>query len=129
MSDRRGEARHLADEDAAGTAAATGEAEEVSPNDRLLLAAMEREIREMGGRPLQLTIDWGVAWAVLGAIQLACRHPEFQGQARKVVEGFARYLQENITPGPACREIAEKGWELPSCDFRFANGAKEEGGA
>jgi hypothetical protein len=107
MSDSREREQHIRDEIAAD------EPPELSADDRLLLAAFENEVREFGTTPVQVNVDWGVAWSILGALQLACRHPEFVGQARRTVEGFARYLQTQIALGPTSAAIAEKGWLQP----------------
>jgi hypothetical protein len=60
------------------------------------------------------------AWSVFSAIQLACRHPGFQNDpARWLAERAARNLQTIITPYPAMREVAARGW-----DPRFDKEAK-----
>jgi len=105
MTDQRDEQQHIKDEIEADSA------DELSADDRLLLAAFEREVRESGRIPVQLNVSWEVAWAILCTIQLACRHPEFIGQTRKVAEGFGRYLEQQITIGPVSAQIAARGWD------------------
>jgi hypothetical protein len=81
-------------------------------DDAKLERAFRREFRTMCGRedrmlvaatPLQL-------WSVLSAVQLACRHPGFNGPTRKIVEEVARRIQNLVASDGALAVIAERGW-------------------
>lgn len=51
------------------------------------------------------------AWSILGAIQLACRHHSFNGPSRDLAEAVARRIEQSITPFPAMKEVARRGWD------------------
>ena len=51
------------------------------------------------------------AWAVLGQLQLACRHPANNGPTRQIAEQVARQLQAAVATTPALRVVAEMGWD------------------
>jgi len=60
---------------------------------------------------VHLQVDGMTAWCVLATIQLACRHPGHTGPTRKIVEQFARALQDRIAPPDSeLGRLAEKGW-------------------
>ncbi len=50
------------------------------------------------------------AWALLGQLQLACRHPRNNGPTRQIAERFARQIQAAVATTPALKVIAERGW-------------------
>lgn len=51
------------------------------------------------------------AWSVLVALQLACKHPEFQNNpARWLAEQFAHQIQAAVATTPALRDFAEREW-------------------
>jgi hypothetical protein len=61
---------------------------------------------------LALILSLQEAWSVFAALQLACRHPKFQNDpARWLAEQAARNLQGIITPYPAMKEVAKRGWD------------------
>jgi hypothetical protein len=43
-------------------------------------------------------------------VQLACRHPGFTGSARRVVEGVARTILQQLATDPDLRTLADAGW-------------------
>lgn len=50
-------------------------------------------------------------WCLLGAVQLACRHPEFNGPTRKIAEELARTIYDGMDVSPVMREVARRGWD------------------
>lgn len=44
-------------------------------------------------------------------MQLACRHPEFKGPTRKIVEAVARGIFDNMDLPPAMKEVVRRGWD------------------
>jgi hypothetical protein len=113
MSERRDESEHLADELAAEIGLHREEAapaEEMSADERLLMARFAGEVRE-NAIPVTINVGWEVAWALLATIQLACRNEAFTGPTRNVAEGFGRHLEKQIALGPASAQIAAMGWE------------------
>jgi hypothetical protein len=82
------------------------------PDDfrRDLIAMAERR------ESFAVVLDAITAWQILGAIQLACRHPAFMGSARQTAERFARGLQEIVASTPALARVAEQGWD-PEADL------------
>ena len=61
--------------------------------------------------PVEMVVNPLACWCVMSAIQLACRHPEFDGPTREVAEGFARKLQERVAVTPALQRVAAMGWD------------------
>jgi hypothetical protein len=59
-----------------------------------------------------ITLQLGAveAWALLGQIQLACRHPMNLGPTRQIAEQIARQLQAAVATTPALAAVAEMGW-------------------
>ncbi len=58
---------------------------------------------------IKLTLDAALALQLISAIQLACRHPRFDGRVRQIVEEFARALSQRL---PAeCQPLTELGWD------------------
>jgi len=51
-------------------------------------------------------------WCLVAAIQLASRHPEFQGPIRQIVVDIAKILQARLSVTPALRALLEAGWEV-----------------
>lgn len=60
--------------------------------------------------PIRAQIDGFTALTLISAIQLACRHTNFRGQTREVVEDFARGLIERIGLTENIRAVCEAGW-------------------
>ena len=63
--------------------------------------------------PLEIHLDRFQLLCVIGAVQLACRHPLYTGPTRKVVEGFVQ--QVSVAFPPAAQDLIAKGWD-PSWD-------------
>jgi hypothetical protein len=62
-------------------------------------------------QPVLLQITKIDAFQVCTGIQLACRHPAFQGPTRKASEAFARTLLQELTANDNdLRQMAAMGW-------------------
>jgi hypothetical protein len=51
------------------------------------------------------------AWALLGHVQLASRHPGNNGKTREIAIRIARELQQMIARDGALAIVAERGWQ------------------
>lgn len=51
------------------------------------------------------------AWALLGHVQLACRHPNNNGITREIAMRIAREFQSMIAREGALAIVAERGWQ------------------
>ena len=51
------------------------------------------------------------AWALLGHVQLACRHPGNNGVTREIAVRIARQFQHMIASMGALAIVAERGWD------------------
>lgn len=78
--------------------------------DELFKRFSEEFPGEMGDQPVNIESDALVMWCVASAIQLACRHPNFNGPVRHYAELFGHQIFEQIAKTPALQEVAEKGW-------------------
>lgn len=84
------------------------------------LTALMTDTREM---PVLLT-PWH-AWCVAQAVQLACRHPLFQGKIRLAAESTARQIFDHVTAhDPDLFELARSGWDA-NCDVPHGEKLKE----
>jgi hypothetical protein len=84
--------------------------QQAGTSDSKMLDALTRLCRDP--QPVHIECDKATAWRVVATIQLACRHPEFKGQVREAVEGFARQLGESLTANdPDLRMLLSMGWE------------------
>lgn len=73
-------------------------------------AAMERLFKDP--QPVQIQISKQELWCFLCAIQLACRHPRFNGPTRKITEATARQLGAVlIANDPDLKMLFEMGWQ------------------
>lgn len=62
-------------------------------------------------QPIQVECDKQTMFCVISTIQLACRHPNFNGQTRRVVEDWARQIGDAMTANDAdLRMLYEMGW-------------------
>jgi hypothetical protein len=61
-------------------------------------------------------LTFAEAWAALAAIQLACRHPSFDGPMRCLAVSYTRAIQNVICVTPELVEVAQKGW-VPEFDI------------
>ena len=60
--------------------------------------------------PVMMQLPIANGMTVLGALQLACRHPGFIGSSRQIVEAVARDLQRSLSRSPTMAKICEVGW-------------------
>ena len=76
-----------------------------------LLKQYELEVAERAHQPILIETNILEVVCLVGAVQLATRHPGFTGQSRQVVEAFIRELQAHIAPDPesAIAEIFRRG--------------------
>lgn len=77
-----------------------------------MLAAAEEEMKRWGDRPLRLDIDITTCLGMIGALQLALRHPGFQKRpsadvVRKLVFAFIRQIPPDY---PALKKLMELGF-------------------
>lgn len=79
---------------------------------RLAITDMDA-LRDM--LPVSLELTGGQWFAVLATIQLACRHPNFTGPTRAVVEGLAQAIQGIVSLTPNLARVAAAGWD-PAAD-------------
>lgn len=72
-----------------------------------------REVAEALGNapPLHLELDAGSAFALVGALQLASRHPGFTGSSADIARQIAQQVGEALSScHPAIAEIIAQGW-------------------
>lgn len=67
-------------------------------------------------RPVVIQMDFTTAWALLGVLQLAFRHPCYNGPSSEVTKGIARALEESVALTPALKAVAQKGWQTNNTD-------------
>lgn len=83
--------------------------------DMQLLAAFVREIEHLSKQSvvinLQLTPDQ--AMAMVGALQLACRHSGYTGPSRVIVERIVHWVQSEFLQYrcPTIIEVIRRGWD------------------
>jgi hypothetical protein len=73
-------------------------------------------------RLLPIVTDRWHAYCLVMAVQLACRHPRFDGGTRRVAEAMARKILDHVldpngdgTVNPDLLELSRAGWN-PNCD-------------
>lgn len=62
--------------------------------------------------PIHLVIDVSYAFALIGALQLACRHPGFvrgQDNAREIVDEIVQELEKAIGVTPRIQQLLATG--------------------
>jgi len=77
-----------------------------------LLAAAERELKELKARHKLIRIDLepATALAVLGALQLASRHPGFQQQSNySTIQKVIGLISNHFLAYPALRDLIRLG--------------------
>lgn len=74
----------------------------------VLEEALADRIRQGGTIQLELTVM--EAWALIGQVQLALRHPENNGDAAGIAEPVARRLQAAIATEGVLAEVLELSW-------------------
>jgi hypothetical protein len=84
-------------------------------NDKGLLDNFMREIMQLHDQGVALVLDLGpnAAIALIGAIQLACRHPAYTGPSRLVVEDIVHDLERGFAVHnvPNVLEVIRRGWD------------------
>lgn len=66
-------------------------------------------------KPLKIGAKADVWWVVMGAVQLACRHPEFTGPSRAIAEGWVRNVGQALVNGdPDLQALFEEGQKQAS---------------
>jgi hypothetical protein len=78
--------------------------------DGFSIAQFNAEFVALQGRPFVLQLDGPEAFALLGQIQLACRHPANKGPSRQIAERIGRLIQATLATTPALAAVAEYGW-------------------
>jgi hypothetical protein len=75
--------------------------------------AMEALLRLFANpEPLKIGAKADVWWVVMGAIQLACRHPEFTGPSRRIAEQWVRVVGPLLIGGDAdLQALFDRGWD------------------
>jgi hypothetical protein len=78
-------------------------------SEERFLAAIGR--LAMDQQPVQVNIGKFDLWCLLGAVQLACRHPDFIGPSRNLAEKVARDLYFSLTANDRDLQMcASMGW-------------------
>jgi len=73
---------------------------------------MDPQTNAIAGQPFDMGMSFYQAFCLVGAIQLACRHPQFQGEAREEMEYLARQIQEILSKASGqWKFILEAGWD------------------
>lgn len=86
-----------------GAGATAGEA-------RLPVTLNEKDLRHLQRVDFGIQMDGVSALQILAVLQLACRHPQFQGPSRATAERFGRALQKEISITKHLTALAEAGW-------------------
>lgn len=77
----------------------------------LAIATHELEAVVAKGQQIELLLGPLEAYVLLGCIQLACRHPENNGQASEIGEHIGRRIQQALAPEPGpLAEVLELSW-------------------
>jgi hypothetical protein len=74
-------------------------------------------------RPLNIEIGYMEMVCLIGAIQLACRHPGYTGPSRDVTEQIVRQIIEQFPP--LTRAILKEGWD-PAHDVPTAEAQRAQ---
>lgn len=73
------------------------------------LAAITRLFEDQ--QPLHIETSKQQMWCLLTAVQLACRHPKFNGPTRKIVEPLARQIGVALVANDTdLKMLFEMGW-------------------
>lgn len=76
-----------------------------------LQAAFNAEFGDIVDVPIVLKMSSYRAWAIMAALQLALRHPQFDGPIADQARDTARQLQNLLATTPALATVAERGWD------------------
>lgn len=63
------------------------------------------------GEEISMRLTTVQAWSLLGAVQLAARHPETaESSCIAIAAAIGRVLQDRVATSPAMAEVARRGW-------------------
>jgi len=83
-------------------------------NDDELLEQFMREIKQLDQQNMtvRLSLTPTEAMALIGVVQLACRHPEFKGTTRQAAEQIVDRMQSEFLQYrvPHIIEVINRGW-------------------
>jgi hypothetical protein len=84
---------------------------QVTSND-LLFRQFSEEFRNLclDPQPIELLLSKLQAWALLGQLQLALRHPKNKGATADLAKHVAQIIQKQVAVTPALAEVAKRGW-------------------
>lgn len=78
--------------------------------DQKFLDAVERLFKDE--QPVQLEMTKQQVWCMLTAVQLACRHPYFNGPTRQIVEEVSRKIGDALSANdPDLKMLFAMGWD------------------
>ena len=87
------------------------------------------EMKAVANEPMTLGILGGEMITLISAVQLACRHPNWTGQSREVVERLMRNWQNIIAdPDSQMWRVLEAGWN-PEYDTSSAGSGTVDSGS
>jgi hypothetical protein len=92
------------------SACVTKLADDIAEAGEMVLAPQDVAAAKRTGM-VTIQMDFGSAMGLLGAIQLACSHPGFQGSTRETVRLIGEALQARLSITPAWGKIAAAGWK------------------
>jgi len=67
-------------------------------------------------RPVPILVERWPAFCLASAVQIACRHPKFNGETRRIAEAVARQILLGVVTDPDLAELARAGWDR-NCDI------------
>lgn len=77
--------------------------------DERFIKAMERLFTDQ--QPVEVTMSKHQLWCLITAVQLACRHPHFNGPTRDIVEKTAKDMAAPIVANDNdLKMLLEMGW-------------------
>lgn len=62
------------------------------------------------GPSILLEFEPVVIWSLMSAVQLALRHPNFNGPTARYAADAVRQIEEKVALTPALKQVAEMGW-------------------
>lgn len=83
------------------------------PAKQALLRAYNRELKSLeSAPPVSLEIGRMELVCLISALQLALRHPRYNGASSKVVRDVIRQIEESAFEGfPATKAVIKRGWD------------------
>lgn len=82
---------------------------QLGPNDSAEVDEFTRAVEAAAGLRISLEMDVPLAWTLIGAVQLACRHPLMGEHVADVLRDLARDLQSQF-PEPLA-SLVDRGWD------------------